>query len=277
MTAPLTEQQIDVRIGELPPLAPSIRELLALLESETVDYVVLERLVSREPVLAGRVLRLANSSFFGFAGRIASLREACMVLGSQTLRQLVLAAVAMQQLAVDPALLDVRALWSHALATGAIARVLAQELGNDAEAAFTAGLLHDLGKLVLAAWFQAEYREALAQQTASGGLLLDAERAVLGRDHGQFGEKLARKWRFPETLAQALGHHHDPAGDRLGDLVHLADVLAHALEYGWRQESRVPPLQAGAWERLGLGWERLATLLPALDRAAGEAAQFELV
>lgn len=273
----LSEKQIDARLGELPPLAPAVRRLLALFDGATVNYAALEEAVRHEPVLAGRVLRLANSSFFGFAGRIGSLREACMVLGSQTLRQIVLAATAVENLTADSALLDTRALWSHALATAAIARRLAQTLGSDVEDAFTAGLLHDLGKLVLAAWFQAEYREALALQSVQGGLLMDAERTVLGTDHGSFGEKLARKWHFPETLAVAIGHHHDPVGDRLGDIVHVADVLAHALEHGWRPRSHVPPLQAGAWERLGLGWPRLEALLPELDRDAAEAARFELV
>ena len=277
MMALLTEQQIDERIGELPPLPPSIRELFALLERETIDYVALERAVLNDPVLVGRMLRLANSSFFGFAGRIGSLREACLILGGQTLRQMVLAAVAVQQLTVDRELLDMSALWGHALTTGAIARRLARELDSDAELAFTAGLLHDLGKLVLAAWFRTEYREVLTQNALGNNLMLETERAVLGLDHGAFGEKLARKWRLPESLAVAMGRHHDPAGDRLCDIVHLADVLAHALDYGGHAQSLVPPLQPGAWERLGLSWERLGELLPTIDQDAGEAARFELV
>lgn len=277
MTAALTLEQIDARIGELPPLAPAVRELLALLEQEALDHLAMERVIRNDPVLAGRVLRLSNSSFFGFAGRIGSLREACLVLGSRTLRQMVLAAAAVQQIEVDRNLLDVSSLWRHALATSAIARCLAQELDSDPEIAFTAGLLHDLGKLVLAAWFRVEYGEVLRQHAAGGGLMLETERAVLGTDHGLFGEKLARKWCFPDALVVAIGRHHDPAGDRLSDIVHLADVLAHALDRECRTGSYVPPLLAGAWDRLGLGWDRIERLLPVLDREAGKAAQFELV
>lgn len=77
----LTEKKLDERIGELPPLSPVVHELLTRLEAEVVDYGAVERTVRHEPVLAGRVLRLANSPFFGFPGRISGLREACLVLG----------------------------------------------------------------------------------------------------------------------------------------------------------------------------------------------------
>ncbi|MCW8918798.1 MAG: HDOD domain-containing protein [Gammaproteobacteria bacterium] len=265
---------LDERLGALPPLSPVVGELLSLLQAAAVDIGAVERAIHHEPALAGRVLRLANSSFFGFSGRIGTLREACMLLGSRTLRQVVLAAAVMQQMTVDDILLDTRALWRHALVTGAIANRLAGTLGADPEQAFTAGLLHDMGKLVLAAYFAVEYRQVWQHHAANGGLLQEAEQAVLGFDHGAIGERLARKWHFPEELALAVGRHHCPGGDRLGDLIHLANVLAHALGYG--ATDKIPPLQEAAWERLGLGWERLEQLLPELDREAGEAARFEL-
>lgn len=272
----LTEQQLDERIGELPPLSPVVGKLLALLGVADIDLDAVERTISQEPVLASRVLRLANSSFFGFTGHIGSLREACLVLGSRALRQVVLAAAVMRQLVVDDSLLNTRQLWRHTLATGAIAKHLADLLECDPEQAFTAGLLHDLGRLALATYFTVEYRQIRAQHELIGGLLLDAEQSVLGFDHAVVGGKLARKWHFPEVLALAVGGHHHPAEERLADLIHLADVLAHALGYGSGVLDQVPPLCPSAWERLGLSWERLETLLPTLDREAGEAARFEL-
>lgn len=275
----LTEQQLDERIGDLPPLSPVVGELMDLLEAPTVDYGAVEQSIGHEPVLASRVLRLANSSFFGFAGRIGSLREACLVLGSRTLRQTILAAAVMQQLEVDGSLLDAQKLWRHALATGAIAKYIARVFDIDQELAFTAGLLHDLGKLALAAYFTEEYRQVLLQHADSGGLMLETERRQLGFDHAMVGELLARKWHFPAALAQAVGRHHlpDPADStELADLIHLADVLAHALGYGGHNLDRVPPLAPQAWERLGMDWEQLGELLPALDDEANEAIHFEL-
>lgn len=274
----LTEQQLDQRIGELPALSPVVGELFTLLNATSVDYGEVERKLGREPVLAGRVLRLSNSSFFGFAGRIGSLREACLVLGSRTLRQTLLAAAVHQQLAVPPGLLDGRRLWQHTLATGAIAKALAPVVGADAEQAFLCGLLHDLGRLALAAYFPAEYERVLDYLALHGGLRLAAERTVLGFGHGTVGGKLAQKWHLPEALVLAIGRHHHPVPAESGhmmDLVHLADVLAHALGYGPEADDRVPPLLPDAWARLGLRWDRLEEMLPMLDRAAGEAARFE--
>jgi len=103
--------------------------------------------------------------------------------------------------------------------------------------------------------------------------MLEAEETVLGFNHAAVGERLARKWYFPEALALAVGNHHHPGGDGLSDVIHLADVLAHALGYG--ATAQVPPLRDDAWERLALGWERLEQLLPAMDGAAIEAGRFE--
>lgn len=270
---PLSTATLDARLGELPALAPVTGQLLSMLEAAAVDIGAVERLIAHEPALAGRVLRLANSSFFGFSGRIGSLREACMLLGSRTVRQVVLAVAVMQQLQPDVHLLDAPRLWRHALVTGSIAARLAVLLGDDAEQAFTAGLLHDLGKLALAAYFPDEYRQVLQRHAADGGLLLAAEQTVLGCEHGTVGERLARKWHFPEALVLAVGRHHHPGGDRLGDIVHLADVLAHAL--GHAAGAQIPPLQPEAWARLGLSWRQLEALLPEMEREAAAAARLE--
>lgn len=265
---------LDARIGTLPPLAPAAGQLLSLLGRDTVDIVELERTICHEPTLAGRVLRLANSPFFGFSGRVGSLREACLLLGARTLTQMAMAAAVMQQMPVDDTLLEAKALWRHALVTGAIAKLLAGETGGDEEQAFAAGLMHDLGKLALASYFPAEYRQVLQHREVAGGLLQEAEQAVLGFDHAAVGERLARKWHFPEALVLAVGYHHSPGGDWLSDVIHLSDVLAHALGDG--ATVKVPPLRSDAWERLELGWERLEKLLPTMDDAMREAAHFEL-
>lgn len=277
--AGISEAELDVRINELPPLSPVATELLELLNQPSVDYMALERAGVREPTLVARVLRLANSPFFGVSGLVATFREACLVLGSRSLRQVVLAMSVMDQLAVDTKLMELRRVWRHALAVAAIAHHLATLRKIDAEQAFTAGLLHDVGKLALAAFFSAPYAEVLASTQQHGCSLAEAEREHLGFDHGVVGGKLARKWHLPEPLVLAIGLHHHPDLEPsipLVDLIHVADVLAHALEYGGDENDGVPFLATGAWERLGWDWITIGELLPALDREARDAGAIEL-
>lgn len=276
----LAEAELDARIKDIPALSPVVSELIDLLNRPAVDYAALERSAVHEPTLVARVLRLANSPFFGVSGQIATFREACLVLGSRSLRQVVMAISVMDALAVDGRLGELRRVWSHALAVAAIARHLAPAKGIDPDYAFNAGLLHDIGKLALASCFEEPYAQALAHKRQSGCSQVEAERACLGVDHGTAGEKLAHKWRLPEELALAIGCHHRPGAvaERLVDLIHFADVLAHALEYGLDEGEgeRVPRLDAAVWERLGWDWATIGELLPALDREAHDAGRIEL-
>ena len=276
----ISEAELDARISELPPLSPVVNELLELLNQPSVDYAALERSAVREPTLVARVLRLANSPFFGVSGQIATFREACLVLGSRSLRQVIMAISMMDTLAVDGKLLELRQVWLHALAVAAIARHLAPSQHIDPDYAFTAGLLHDIGKLALAAFFAGPYAQAMAHKRQSGCSLVDAEREQLGFDHGMAGEKLARKWHLPEDMALAIGRHHRPddAENALVDLIHFADVLAHALEYGMDEGEGevVPRLHATVWNRLGWDWTRIGALLPSLDSEARAAGAIEL-
>lgn len=276
----ISQAELDARINELPPLSPVVTTLLELLNQPSVDYAALERAAVREPTLVARVLRLANSPFFGVSGQIATFREACLVLGSRSLRQVIMAISVMDTLAVDTQLLELRQVWSHALAVAAIARHLAPLKRIDPDYAFTAGLLHDIGRLALAVFFAGPYAQAMAHKRENGCSLVDAERQCFGFDHGTAGEKLARKWHLPEELALAIGRHHRPdeAEQLLVDLIHFADVLAHALEYGLDEGEgeAVPRLHARVWNRLGWDWSYIGGLLPHLDREARDAGAIEL-
>ncbi len=269
-------RELEARINDIPPLTPAVSAMLELLNQPQVDCSALERTAMLEPALVARVLRLGNSAFFGVSGKVSTIREACLVLGTRTLRQMALAVAVLQQLSVDNGLFELRNIWQHALAVAAIGRRLAPLRKVDGEQAFTAGLLHDIGKLALAAYFYGEYQQVVARQRSECRLLVETERQWLGFDHGSVGELLARKWHLPETLALAIGRHHHPSSDKvdgLVDIVHLADVLAHGLEYGLTEQERIPPLDEGAWQRCGLDWAALASMLPALDQAAGQSAQ----
>jgi len=261
-------ESILAGIKTVPELPVVVTELLAQFNREVVDFAAVERLFHRDPALASGVLRLANSPFFGFSGRIGSLREACLVLGVQSLRQMVTAAAVRGQFTqTGTGVLDRKQLWQHNLATAAASGVLAKDMGVEPGEAFTAGLLHDLGKLGLDAWFPETYRLVVAHQREHGCPLHVSERVVLGITHADVGARLAHRWHFPEPLVAAVAHHHTlEVRLPLVDVVHVADVLATALMLGDGGDGMVTPLDAGAWGRLGLKWEALPGLFAEIER-----------
>lgn len=142
------------------------------------------------------------------------------------------------------------------MGTALCARALAKRLRMSEENAFTAALLHDIGRLVLAACFPAHLTAVLAYRSAHDGLLLDAERAVIGVDHAQIGEALTAHWRFPVSIRESVARHHVlDAGEHtpLTGIVHIADGIAHALELAGDATCLVPPLSSGVWDTLPLG------------------------
>ncbi len=268
MSSPEVEKMLqDIR--QLPSLSVVVLEILDSFKDEGLKIPELVRKIGRDQGLAARVLRVANSAFLGFPSKVASINEAVVVLGFHSVRSLALAAGVIQQFPPGEGnAFDRLAFWQHAIGVGVAARVLAQKLGRNQEEAFTAGLLHDIGRLVLDAYFHDSFLKILDLAAQDDCPLATAEKKVLGMDHAEIGYEVARQWKFPLPVQLAIRGHHDPdaSSSELTDLVHLANVLAHGLEIGNSGYDQVPPLMAGAWRRLGLDWDAVAVCLPEIER-----------
>jgi putative nucleotidyltransferase with HDIG domain len=253
-----------------------VAELLASLDREDMQLDDLARRIGQDQAIAAKVLRLANSSFFGLQGKVASLVQAAVVLGVRNLRSLAIGAGVVAPFAgLKTAGFDLGQFWRHSVGVGACARTLAARADENGEFAFTAGLLHDIGRLVLIAGFPGEYAEVLRQRATNDAFLIDAERSALGIDHAEVGAALATRWKFPSPITAAVADHHAIRGDstKLACLVHCADVMANALDFGAAPEALVPPLDHHAWGVLGLGWEVLRESLPEIDQQYASASQ----
>jgi putative nucleotidyltransferase with HDIG domain len=258
--AAIDAEQVRRRVAELPALPQAVMQALAILRSEhpRIDECVAR--IAVDPALTARTLRLANSAFYGVSGRVATLQDAIHVLGSQTLAALLTTASVMPHLGDRQRLgRDYDVFWRHALGTALAAQALARLHGLGAEQAFTAGLLHDIGRLALATHFPVEH-QAVVRHAADHDLTpLSAERQLLALDHAEVGALIAQHWHFPSAVVQAIARHHEPPppADKvqratLVDIVHLADALAHALDLSQLPGELVPELDAGAWARLAL-------------------------
>ena len=151
-----------------------------------------------------------------------------------------------------------KAFWRHSVATAACARVLARRVRFNQDYAFTAGLLHDIGRLVLVTRYPEHYQAVLARRGRDGGELLALERAVMGIDHVTAGVALAEHWNFSDTMRQAIEWHHEPeqpGAGFLATIVHVANAVAHALDLAGEPDELAPAVSSVAWTALGLSEE----------------------
>jgi putative nucleotidyltransferase with HDIG domain len=257
----MTELVLDSIVGldDLPSLPAVVMELLSCIDQDDVDVSVLARKVSYDQALTAKTLRLANSSLYRLQVKVTTIQQAITFLGFQATRNLI-TAVAVTG-CFPPGLcpgFDDRAFWRHSIATAACARVLARRMRLNQDYAFTAGLLHDIGRLVLISQQPQRYQQVLAQRSTRDCHLLDAERAVLGVDHVAAGVALAQHWNFSDTMRQAIAHHHSPEAAGAGFLatiVHVANAIVHALDLARDEDELVPVVSSVAWTALGLNDE----------------------
>ncbi len=253
---PLSLDDIVNKLQDLPSLPAVVMELLTSIDQEDVDISVLARKVSHDQALTAQTLRLANSSVYGLQVKVTTIQQAITFLGFQTTRNLITAAAVTGCFAEGQcAGFNDKAFWRHSIATAACARVLARRMRFNQDYAFTAGLLHDIGRLVLVSTYPERYAEVIAARAAADRELLDAERAILGVDHVTAGVALAAHWNFSDTMRLAIAHHHDPEAPGAGFLatiIHVANAIVHALDVAREDDDLVPPVSSVAWTALGL-------------------------
>jgi putative nucleotidyltransferase with HDIG domain len=255
MTA-LSLDEVIGKLQDLPSLPAVVMELLTSIDQEDADISVLAQKVSHDQALTAKTLRLANSSTYGLQVKVTTIQQAITFLGFQTTRNLITAAAITGCFAESKcAGFNDKAFWRHSIATAACARVLARRMRFNQDYAFTAGLLHDIGRLVLVTTSPQRYAEAMAWRAEHDCGMLEAERAVLGIDHVAAGVALGERWNFSDTMLLAIAHHHDPEAPGAGFLatiIHVANAVVHALDVAHEEDELVPPVSAVAWRALGL-------------------------
>ena len=243
-------------IHSLPSLPAVVLDLLASMEQDDVDIDTLARKIALDQVLTAKTLRLANSSFYGMQRQVNTVGEAISVLGLRSVRNLATTAALMGHLANGASgSFCVLAFWRHSIGTALCAQALAAHLGLNKDQAYTTGLLHDIGRLVLATRFAGDYSAVMAHRAAHKFPVVEAEQAVLGLDHTAVGEALALHWKFPEAMQRAVARHHAsglPGEDAMAQLICVADATAHALGFSSEEDDQAEPVAQTTWQSLGL-------------------------
>jgi putative nucleotidyltransferase with HDIG domain len=230
-------RRIVERIDRLPSLPTVVSRLIGVVNSPDSSADDAAELIEKDPALTSKILRLANSAFYGMPRTISSVSSAVVVLGFNTLRSVALSATVLKMFPAAPGRVsfDHGRFWRHSIVCATVARDLARRLFNfvliDPESAFCAAVLHDIGRLIFDQYAPEECASSLSFARAQGVSLLDAETAIMGFTHARIGAILADKWALPIDLENALVFHHDPqdtpSGKELVATVHLADILSH--------------------------------------------------
>lgn len=251
------EAEHSVReLHDLPSLPQVVLDILRSTDQEDVDISVMARKVSHDQALTAKTLRLANSAFYGSQAKVTTIQQAIALIGVEAVHNLVVASVVPEVFPAEkyPSI-DFHVFWRHSIATAVCARSLARHLHVNQDYAFTAGLLHDIGRLVLASSYPQEYEAVLAYRREHDTPLLQAEQAVLGVDHVVTGQALAEHWNFSDPIQHAISGHHSPESLRersLASIIHVANAIVHALDLSADDDDLAAPVSQVAWDGLNL-------------------------
>jgi putative nucleotidyltransferase with HDIG domain len=240
----MTANEVVAKVKNLPPVSFAALKLVNLLEQSAVSNDEVVEVLKCDNVLTAKLLRACNSPYFGLEEPVASVDQAVLILGHQQILHIVLTLAFGGAMVVPlPAYAaEANELWRHSLITATAAEIIVNrgmDLNVEAPVAFTVGLLHDMGKLVLGQMLtpelQGEIRTRIDMKQLSR---CDAEREVLGTDHGDVGACLLQSWHLPEEIVEAVANHHRPVLEprpRLSVVAHIANNLAHlsSSSRGW--------------------------------------------
>jgi putative nucleotidyltransferase with HDIG domain len=255
----ISAQDVQARVLELPKLPKAVHEVALAINDEDLCLDAFSQKVAIDPAMVAKILRAANSPFYGMSGSIGSVHDAVRLIGLRTIGTLLTTTAVLHSIAPPKCEgFHFQRFWEHSLATAICSQEIARAGGYSQTVAFTAGLIHDIGRLALATYYPGELASAIKYATDHDCPLIEAEQAVLGIGHPEVGGWIARHWNFAEMVGEAIRHHHAPAGDdgsaaiALADIVHVADGVVHALDLVRVDDDLVPLLELSAWERLRL-------------------------
>ena len=249
-------KRITESIIGLPTLPTVVAKMIELVDNPRTSASSLARLIASDQALTARILKLANSAYYGFSREISTVNMAIVILGFNTVKDMGLSLSVFEafKAAKDDASFDLTRFWEHSIACGIASRMLARTYRTRYTAeAFVAGLLHDIGKVILNQYFKNEFTSIIAAQK-EGATLEEAEETIIGTTHSQIGAWLADKWNLPRIISRTIKYHHAPWETKKESLfvafIHLANYLCHTSGYGYSGRMEVTEPDERLWEIL---------------------------
>lgn len=243
------------RLASLPEIYYQLNEAI---HDPDCTFDDIGEIISIDTSLTLRILKIVNSAFYGFSSQVETVSHALTIIGTDQLTQLVLASSVMSRFkGIPEELINMEKFWQHSLACGLASRALATLSGEyNVERFFVAGLLHDVGRLVMCVKIPEQTAELMTRVRDTEQSLYEAEQKTLGFDHAELGGRLLKSWFLPERLEEAVASHHEPHKaanfPEEAAIVNLGNSIAHAMEIGDSGEVVASPLNPKSWEAIGL-------------------------
>ncbi len=278
--------KIQRYINRMPSFSTTVSKVLEICSSVDASPSDLNRVISYDPVLTGQLIKLINSAYYGLPNRVTSLTRAIIMLGINTVKNIVLATSVLAsfkgRLKIPGLTID--QFWIHSLAVAVIAKTIAkhQQVPSEAqEEYFVAGLMHDLGKIPLMNCYPHLYKQALDQTARGSSSLCRSEADGIGIDHCQVGYLIGAKWKLNDRVQNAIGNHHLPTQDNgatgtsMRCITGLANQLAKALVIGFAGDADIDPVLTRSFtEHLGIEFQSLSQMKSGIDREVEKAKIF---
>lgn len=263
----ITLDDIVSRTTDLPTFSAAALEVMKMADGANTRAQDIAKVVSQDQAMSVRVLRLANSAFYGMSRKVSSLPEAVVVLGMRTVKNLAMVAATYPWMSKPLKGYDLgpMQMWQHSFGTALAAQILASKSRKcDDQLAFTAGLLHDVGKVALSIWIGEKLKAILYYAEREGITFDEAERKILGYDHTEVGEHLGKNWNLPDEVLAGIRYHHTPSlcepYHGVVDCVHLGSAMAMSMGLGVGGDGLLYKFDDGCYLRLGFSPEQMDSL-----------------
>jgi len=263
-------------VKNIPTLPGVVAKITSMIHDPHVSTEKLGVIISKDQVLSAKVLKLVNSPFYGFPGRISSVSHALVLLGFNVIKGMLISASVFDMM--SRAMVG---LWEHSLGCATVAGIIGRKLNEtDSEEVFIAGLLHDIGKVMIKVTLPEDFETILRTTKEEGLFMCEVEERIVGVDHAGIARWVAAKWNLPSNIAEPMTCHHDPskAKDyaRRAAMVHLADLLIQAVGFGDSGSPFVPPLDPRALSLLGVDLAFIKAVLLELEGDMDSLSEFSL-
>ena len=251
-------------IKEISTLPSVILRILEVMNNPMANARDVEKEIREDPIITAKILKVANSAFYGANRDVSSISQAVVLMGFAEVQNIALSVSIFSRFAGATKMFDRREFWEHCFTTACAADALEHRVNAQTNDGFVAGLLHDIGRIVLDQYFQKEFQEIIHVAESQDVSLLDAERKVLGVTHCDIGFWVTENWNLPSMLTDSILFHHAPFSCResyiLTSIVHVADSIAKSFGGYMKPEISGAPKEESAFRLLNLEGDRVMDL-----------------
>ncbi|MCX7678944.1 MAG: HDOD domain-containing protein [Spirochaetes bacterium] len=275
-------EKVKESIDKMPSLSPVIHKVNEVANNIRSSAQDLTDVIQFDPVLTAKVIRMVNSAYFGLPQEVKSLKQAVVMLGINTIKNVALTSAFLGKAYLKGStVLDGEDFWKHSLGVAVASKMIARRLGVEEkflEEYFIAGLIHDIGKILINNFFPDEMRKILEISAQKNINIIEIEKNVLGLSHEEIGIAIGKKWKFENNLLYAVGRHHQPVltgqSAIFSMVIAVADTFVKILKVGFSGNHRVYPIPEEVWQVLGLNEENVFEALADINKEIEKARLF---